>query len=152
MKKLIIPVAAVAMIAAFGFSSCSKKAEKADSSAELTADKSAVETENAENSSETSSSSKTSHRAEIDAFLKSYEEMAQTAERLAASNKVMDLLDLAGKIDALDAKSSKIEDYDDFTADDTAKLTAYTLRITKAMEKTANSTDSLDFGLGGLGF
>lgn len=148
MKKIIIPVAAVAMVAAFGFSSCSKKAEKVDSSAELTTEAPAVESK----AEDTSSSKAVSHRAEIDDFLKSYEEIAQTAEKLAASNKVMDLLNLAGKIDALDAKSSKIENYDDFTAEDTAKLTAYTLRITKAMETTANSADSLDFGLGGLVF
>ena len=127
----------ITLLAALTFASCGKKAPKSPVSEDMQI--SAAETPKA-----------VSHRAEIEEFLKGYEQVCLQAEKAAKSKSMLDLLSLAEKAEKLESQSKNVEAYDDFTTADAAKLTDYAIRLTKALETTANSADSLN--LGAFGF
>ena len=134
MKKGLI--LGITLLAALTFASCGKKAAKSPASGDM---QMAAETPKT-----------VSHRAEIEEFLKGYEQVCLQAEKAAKSKSMLDLLSLAEKAEKLDSQSKNVEAYDDFTTADAAKLADYAIRLTKALETTANSADSLNFGAFGF--
>ena len=134
MKKGLI--LGIALLVALTFVSCGKKTAKSSSSGDI---QMAAETPKA-----------VSHRAEIEEFLKGYEQVCLQAEKAAKSKNILDLISLAEKAEKLESQSKNVEAYDDFTTADAAKLADYAVRLTKALEITANSADSLNFGAFGF--
>lgn len=81
----------------------------------------------------------TTHRADIDKFMKTYEELVVQAEKLAKSNSISDLMKLEVKAIELTEQAEKIQEYEEWTIADLQKYTDLTLRYTKAMTVVSNS-------------
>lgn len=85
-------------------------------------------------------------RKDIDACLKSYEQLVVSAEKAAKSNKMSDLMSLADKAAKLAEQVEELEDSDNWTAKDTQKLLDLTDRYTKAVTSMSDSLDFSSFG------
>lgn len=85
-------------------------------------------------------------RKDIDAYLKSYEQLVVSAEKAAKSNKMSDLMSLADKAAKLAQQAGEFESSDNWTTKDAQKLLDLTNRYTKAVTSMSDSLDFSSFG------